>query len=38
MGQIIVIETQTGGAWQASVLEEIERTETHVLVRDSGKP
>ena len=38
VGQVIVIETQTDGTWQASVLEEIERTETHVLVRDSGKP
>ena len=36
--QVIVIETQTDGTWQASVVEEIERTETHVLVRDSGKP
>ena len=38
MDQVIVIETQTDGTWQASVVEEIERTETHVLVRDSGKP
>ena len=38
VGQVIEIETQTDGTFQASVLEEIERTETHVLVRDSGKP
>lgn len=38
VGQVIVIETQSGETWQASVLEEIERTETHILVRDSGKP
>ena len=34
---VIVIETQSGETWQASVLEEIERAETYVLVRDSGK-
>ena len=38
VGQVIVIETQTDGTWQTSVLEEIERTENFVLVRDSGKP
>ena len=38
VGQVIEIETQAGETWQASVLEEIERTETHALVRDSGKP
>ena len=38
VGQVIEIETQAGETWQASVLEEIERTETHTLVRDSGKP
>ena len=38
VGQVIVIETQTDGTWQAAVREEIERTETYVLVRDSGKP
>lgn len=37
VGQVIVIETQSGETWQASVLEEIERTETHVLVRDYRK-
>ena len=36
--QVIVIETQSGETFQPTVLEEIERTETHVLVRDSGKP
>lgn len=36
--QVIEVETQADGTWQTSVLEEIERTETHVLVRDSGKP
>ena len=36
--QVIVIETQGGETFQPTVLEEIERTETHALVRDSGKP
>ena len=38
VGQVIVIETQSGETFQPTALEEIERTETHVLVRDSGKP
>ena len=38
VGQVIEVTTQAGKTWQATVLEEIERTETHVLVRDSGKP
>ncbi len=38
VGQVIEVETQAGETWRASVLEEIERTETHILVRDSGKP
>ena len=37
VGQVIEITTQADGTWQTSVLEEIERTETHALVRDSGK-
>ena len=38
VGQVIEITTQADGTFQASVLEVIERTRTHVLVRDSGKP
>ena len=37
VGQVIEVTTQAGETWQATVLEEIERTETHVLVRDTGK-
>ena len=37
VGQVIGIETQADGTFQATVLEVIERTQTHVLVRDSGK-
>ena len=37
VGQIIEIETQADGTFHATVLEVIERTKTHVLVRDSGK-
>ncbi len=37
VGQAIQIETQADGTFQATVLEVIERTRTHVLVRDSGK-
>ena len=37
VGQIIEIETQTDGTWQASVLDVIQRTESFILVRDSGK-
>ena len=38
VGQVIEIETQADGIFQTTVLEVIERTRTHVLVRDSGKP
>ena len=38
VGQVIEVETQADGTWRTSVLEEIERTENFVLVRDSGKP
>ena len=38
VGQVIEVQTQADGILRTSVLEEIERTETHVLVRDSGKP
>lgn len=37
VGQVIQITTQADGSFQTTVLEVIERTKTHVLVRDSGK-
>ena len=36
-GQVIEIKTQADGTFQATVLEVIERTKTHVLVRASGR-
>ena len=38
VGQVIEVQTQADGILRTSVLEEIDRTETHVLVRDAGKP